>query len=425
MLEPASLRTFLEGRMPAALDRLRRMVGINSFTENLDGVARLARLTADDFAPLGFTAECVRSTNPAWGDHLFLTRPGRTPRSLLLISHLDTVFPPDEEARNGFRWQPEGDRVYGPGTIDIKGGTVMIWLVLSALQAQAPGLFADITWRVGLNSSEETFSPDFGEVCRQRCDRHTLAALVFEGEGRDDRGRPLLVVARKGRVAWQVTVAGRGAHAGGKHAHGANAIVQLGAVLPRLAALTDYSRHLTCNVGTVRGGTGLNRVPHEAVAEGELRAFSPEVFAAAKTALQSLAGPGEVRSAADGFPCSVRVDITSETRPWPRNPGSDGLCDLWRRIGEDVGYHLAPEERGGLSDGNPLWDLVPTLDGLGPWGDNDHCSERSADGSKLPEFVAVSSFVPKAVINTLAIARLIETGCPPVGPLGPACVSEQ
>ena len=66
-----------------------------------------------------------------------------------------------------------------------------------------------------------------------------------------------------------------------------------------------------------------------------------------------------------------------------------------------------PEERGGLSDGNLLWDGVPTLDGLGPWGDNDHCSERSPDGSKLPEFVQVSSFVPKALLNCVAITKLV------------------
>ena len=49
---------------------------------------------------------------------------------------------------------------------------------------------------------------------------------------------------------------------------------------------------------------------------------------------------------------------------------------------------------------------MPTLDGLGPWGDNDHCSERSADGAKLPEFVDVSTFVPKAILNTTAIQAL-------------------
>ena len=64
------------------------------------------------------------------------------------------------------------------------------------------------------------------------------------------------------------------------------------------------------------------------------------------------------------------------------------------------------QERGGLSDGNLLWDSVPTLDGLGPWGDHGHCSERSADGTKLPEYVEISSFVPKALLNTVAILKL-------------------
>jgi glutamate carboxypeptidase len=67
------------------------------------------------------------------------------------------------------------------------------------------------------------------------------------------------------------------------------------------------------------------------------------------------------------------------------------------------------QERGGLSDGNLIWDAVPTLDGLGPWGDNDHCSERSADGTKEPEYVEVSSFVPKALLNTIAILKLAGT----------------
>jgi glutamate carboxypeptidase len=63
-----------------------------------------------------------------------------------------------------------------------------------------------------------------------------------------------------------------------------------------------------------------------------------------------------------------------------------------------------------LSDGNHVWNQCPTLDGLGPSGDNDHCSERSADGSKLPEFVLPASFVPKATVNVLALARLAAVG---------------
>jgi len=385
------------------------MVGINSFTANRDGVNRLARFTADAFAPLGFVAESVPSVNPAYGDHLVLTRRGTSGQSIALISHLDTVFPPEEEERNHFRWQPEGDRIYGPGTHDIKGGTAMMWLVLEALRAKAPDAFESVTWKLFLNSSEETLSHDFGVLCRARFDSGTMAALVFEAEGRlgDER---LMVLARKGRATWRATVIGRGAHAGSRHRSGANAAVQLGLTLQRIAALTDHSRDLTFNVGTIAGGTVLNRVPHEAVAEGELRAFTPDVFNAAKAALLALSGPGEVRAVTDRFPCEVRIEILSESRPWPRNPGTDRLASLWEETGARLGQRVGGDQRGGLSDGNFLWDAVPTLDGLGPWGDNDHCSERSADGSKLPEYVEVSCFVPKAVLNTTAILRLIQAG---------------
>jgi glutamate carboxypeptidase len=409
MQNTGSLKGFLNGELPKALELLRQMVNINSFTANREGVNRLSRFTAECFAPLGFSSEFVRSTNLAWGDHLVLTRRGRSSRSIAMISHLDTVFPPEEEARNEFQWRPEGDLIFGPGTTDIKGGTVMMWLVLSALRAQTPKVFEEMNWKLILNSSEECFSPDFGEVCRRQFDSGTLAALIFEGEGREGK-EGQMVIARKGRGTWRVTVSGRASHAGGRHTHGVNAIVQLGLTLQRVAALTDYSRDLTFNVGTVSGGTVLNRVPHEAVAEGEFRAFTADIHAQAKKQLLALAGPGEIKSPGDGYACDVKAEILDECRPWPRNAATDGLYELWREAGEELGTPVGCEARGGLSDGNLIWDAVPTLDGLGPWGDNDHCSERSPDGSKLPEFVEVSSFVPKAVLNTLAILKLVSQG---------------
>jgi len=282
----------------------------------------------------------------------------------------------------------------------------MIYLDNNATTQVAPEVFEAMTWKLFWNSAEERFSPDFGEVCRSRLDRDTLAALVFESEGRFGAER-LVVVARKGRGTWRVTVTGRGAHAGAKHQHGVNAIVQLAHTLQRIAALTNYRQDLTFNVGTVSGGTVLNRVPHEAFAEGEFRAFTPQVYADAKAALLALAGPGEVRSPVDRYSCDVKVEILTESRPWPRNPATDQLATIWQQAGTNLGIPVNVEERGGLSDGNLLWDAVSTLDGLGPWGDNDHCSERSADGSKLPEFVEVSSFVPKAALNTVAILKLL------------------
>lgn len=406
MLNSAAWKACLDLKLPAAFDMLRRMVEINSFTGNPEGVNRLGAFTAECFAPLGFSAEFVPSSNPAWGRHLVLTRPGRSGSSVAMIAHLDTVFPPEEELRNHFVWSVEGDRLFGPGTHDIKGGTVMMWLVLSALREESPAAFEAVTWKLLWNSSEEEYSPDFGDVCRARFDAGTLAALVFEAEGRAGN-ETLLVAARKGRGTWRATASGRGSHAGGGHDRGANAVVQLGRTVQRLAELTDYASGLTFNVGTIAGGTGLNRVPHTAEARGEFRAFTPDAYARGKAALLALAGPGDVRSPADGFPCQVKVEILTESRPWPRNPGTDRLIEIWQRAGRELGQPVGSEERGGLSDGNSLWDAVPTLDGLGPWGENDHCSERSADGSKVPEFVLASAFVPKALLNLAAILELI------------------
>ena len=264
-----------------------------------------------------------------------------------------------------------------------------------------------ITWKLLLNSSEECYSPDFGDLCRKRFDPGTLAALVFEAESRLGTEH-LLVVARKGRATWRVTASGRAAHAGGKHNQGANAILQLGQTVQKIAALTDYSSDLTFNVGSIQGGTVLNRVPHQAVAEGEFRAFTPDVYARARKSLLDLAGPGNVRSLSDQFPCQLLVEVLHESNPWPRNPGSDRLLQLWQQAGSELDLLVGPEERGGLSDGNLIWDAVPTLDGLGPWGDHDHCSERSPDGSKVPEYVEISSFIPKAMLNVVAILKLVE-----------------
>jgi len=127
--------------------------------------------------------------------------------------------------------------------------------------------------------------------------------------------------------------------------------------------------------------------------------------------LLALAGPGEVRSLTDGYPCQVNVEILSESRPWPRNAKTDRLMGFWRQAGNQLSLPIDAEARGGLSDGNLIWDVVPTIDGLGPSGGNGHCSERSPDGSKLPEYVRLSSFVPKSALNALAILKLFaETG---------------
>ncbi len=404
----AALRRHVEARLPHALGLLEAMVAVNSFTGNADGVNRLGDLTASAFADLGLAAERVPSADPRHGAHLVLRRDGRSGRRIGLVSHLDTVFPPEEEAAHGFRFRADGDRLYGPGTVDIKGGTVMIYMVLDALRACAPAVFEALGWEVLLDAAEETMSRDFGALLRQRLvdpDAPSLACLVFEGCRRqgDDW---LVVTQRKGMATARIVVTGRGAHAGGAHGQGANAIVQLARLIDRAAALTDPARNLTVNVGVVTGGTVTNRVPHHAEARLEVRADSPDVLTDALARLAALADTTDVATADGAFICRAEVTIEHTMPPWPRNDGTERLYDIWAAAAAAVGLAAAPEARGGLSDGNWTWSDVPTLDGLGPHGDNLHCSEHDPARGKTAEYASLSSFVPKAVWNAAALCRL-------------------
>jgi glutamate carboxypeptidase len=398
-----NLREILESSLPEALEFLRELVGINSFTANAAGVNANAAVIAEKFAGLGFRA--TRVAGPAGlGDHLFLEANADAGRPVLaLVSHLDTVFPAEEERRNAFRWRREGDRIYGPGTNDIKGGTALVWLQLAAMREA--GLFDAAHWIVALNACEETDSTSFGEACARMLPAGTRACLIHEADGGEGE-RFSVVAARKGRATFTVRVEGRGAHAGGGHARGANAIVQLADVVTCLAALTDYASDVTVNVGVIAGGTVNNRVPHEATATLEMRAFDADAYERTKAAILAMTGEGSLRSA-EGYACRVNVTLNDETPPWPRNEETDRLVDLWRSAGEAIDLRVAREARGGLSDGNVLWQRFPTLDGLGPRGGNAHCSEQSADGGKEQEWVDAASFVPKAELNVAAIARLL------------------
>ncbi|MCB9135000.1 MAG: M20/M25/M40 family metallo-hydrolase [Anaerolineales bacterium] len=401
----APYRDFFENNLPHYLDILRQMVEINSFTANSDGVRALADLTANVFSPLGFHAEYVPSANPEYGVHLVMKRNGKGDKKLAFVSHLDTVYPVEDEIHNDFHWREEDERIYGPGTVDIKGGTVMIYMILEAIRQFQPDVFETTNWYVLLNASEETMTKDFGQVALSHLPGDTLACLIFEG-GIVRNGGMKLVTNRKGMAVYRVTTEGKSAHAGSSHPQGANAIAQMAHIVLAIEEMTDYEKNLTFNVGKISGGTVTNRVPHFAEIRVEMRTFETEVFEDGLAKMFALQDRADVTSK-DGYPCKVMVELLSRTEPWNPNPGSDRLLEIWQEAGDKLGMKVGREIRGGLSDGNLLWHKFPTIDALGPDGGNAHSSERSADGSKDQEYVTVSSFVPKAWVNTVAVLKIL------------------
>lgn len=386
--------------LPEALRHLRTLVDINSFTANTAGVDAVAARTAELFAELGFEAEFSSCTTEGTGQHVFLRRRGRGGDPIVLVTHSDTVFPAEEELKNDFRWdeRPDEGRIYGPGVIDNKGGTILIWLILRTLREASPELFEQTHWLIASNAAEEITGDDFAKQTAVRCDGHAKAVLVFEGGPVDERGWHI-VTSRKGRSTWKLSVEGKAAHAGSQHAVGINAIDALALVLPSIAAWTSAAEERTVNLGHIEGGTVVNRVPHEAMAEWECRAVTPAALAAADDFFASLSGKAENGAI-------LRAERTGHTLAWPGGSEVEALFKHWGDAAARMQLTAISVPRGGLSDANHLWQLGPTLDGLGPWGGNAHCSERSADGTKLPEYLETSSLVPKTVMNVLALLTL-------------------
>ncbi len=401
----ASMKEYLNSQMTGYMAMLHSMVEINSYTNNPAGIHELSGLTASLFEPMGFAPEMVPSVNPQCGSHLVLSRNGTTPRKIGCVSHLDTVFTAEEEKTNDFRWRMEGDRIYGPGTNDIKGGTVVMYMMIDALGRFFPDVFRELTWVLLFDATEESESDDFGLLCRERLKDNCPACLVFEGGDRDS-DNDVLVTSRKGRAVFRVTAHGRGAHSGTDHHKGASAIMQMAEAVRRIEGLTDYGRSLTFNMGTIRGGTELNRVPHYCEAWVEMRALDPEVFNEGVSGMLSIDGLSTVKSADGSFSAGLKVELMRKNPAWPENPGTNRLLECFRAAGKLMGAGIIAEARGGISDGNLIWDQVPVIDGLGPAGCNAHCSEWSADGSKDQEYALASSFVHKSLLCALGILEI-------------------
>ena len=283
---------------------------------------------------------------------------------LLVLGHLDTVWPHGTLARLPFR--VERGRAYGPGAYDMKAGLVII---LEAIEEADRGRRA---LRVFLTADEEmgsrTARPHLEAVARG-----AAAALVAEpamaGGG--------LKTARKGLGRFRLTVTGRAAHAGTNRADGRSAIEELAHQVLRLHALTDDERGISVNVGVVRGGTTENVVAARAEADIDVRVSHAEDVALIE---ETLAG---LEPVLDGAVLEVSGGWTRP--PLEPSPGSALLFARARAVGLELGLDLTEGSSGGGSDGNLVGALgVPVLDGLGPEGGGAHADDEHVLIESLP-----------------------------------------
>lgn len=372
----ARLLDWLAGQQQAMQDLLQKVVDIDSGSRDEAGVTAVAQALRERLEAAGVAVRF--EPVPGYGVLLHADVPGPSEGApILLMGHMDTVYPAGTVARRPFR--VEDGRAYGPGVADMKSGLVLNAFVAEAF-ARCGGLRVPL--KLFFSCDEEIGSP----ATRERImDVARGARAVFNAEPGRVSGN--LVTSRKGSMAVEFEVEGVAAHAGINHAAGASALEALARKLIVLHALTDPATGVTTNVGVVHGGIVPNMVAPHAKAELDVRytaGTDPDML------LERIRAIIEEES----LP-RTRGRITESRRTLPMAPTPDALLDLYRRGAQSLGFDVQGEFTGGAADSGLTASVgVPTLCGTGPVGGHAH-TER--------EYCELATFVPRAQAVALAV----------------------
>ncbi|WP_242394095.1 M20/M25/M40 family metallo-hydrolase [Anaeromyxobacter oryzisoli] len=374
----ADALAWLAGQRAAMEGLLERLVAHNSFTQHRAGVEAIANLAAGELRTYGLEARLHSSHR--FGPHVLFS--GRAPGApVFLLGHTDTVFAPG--TFEGFRRQ--GDRGYGPGVFDMKGGIAVLLFGLAA--ARRAGLLDRVPLRGILVSDEEVGSPESQPLIRAHA-AGAACALCFES----GRAGDLIITRRRGVGAVRAEATGVAAHPGNDPDKGRNAIWSIARFVDRVQALTDPSRGVTVSVGLVSGGTTRNTVPARAACEVDLRFEATADGEALFEAIESIAAEAAVPGT------SIALARDGWRTPLERTPESSALAkaygDCQRQSG--LGLGEAPLAGGGSDACTTGAAGIPSIDGLGPRGSGFHTTA---------EVVELSSLVPKAT----ALLRFLAT----------------
>jgi len=291
----------------------------------------------------------------------------------LLVGHCDTVW--ETGTLDTMPVIEKDERLYGPGTYDMKGGLVNILFALRAIHTL--GLQLEVTPVVLINSDEEIGSCDSMRHIKRLAKVSERVFVLEPALGPSGK----LKTARKGNGFFEIRVLGRAAHAGLEPERGASAILELSMVIQRLFALNDAERGVTVNVGTIDGGLRTNIVAPESRATVDIRVLTIADARRIETEVLSLEAttPGT----------ELVISGTMNRPPMERTPGNQHLWKLAEAAGKKLGLDLQQGTSGGGSDGNVTSLFTPTLDGLGPMGDGAHASHEHVVVRSLPERAAL------------------------------------
>jgi glutamate carboxypeptidase len=365
----------------AMISGIQRWVEVESPTSDKSAVNRMIDIVQSDVADLPVTVERVPGKD-GFADNLIVRNQNAGGSAgILIMSHIDTVHPIGTLS-GPLPFRRDGDKLYGPGLFDMKGGA---YLTLEAFRQVTTAKSAKLPITYLFTPDEEVGSPTSRHLIESEAKR---SRYVLVTEPARDGGK--IVTSRKGVGRFEVKATGVPAHSGARHQDGRSAIKEMARQVLTIEDMTDYARGVTTTVGVIAGGTAPNVIPQHCHITVDLRVRDEAAGAEFEAKISAL----------EPFDPGVKLEVTGGMNrpPFEKSTAIDVLFRHAQAVAKSIGLDLRDTEMtGGGSDGNFTAALgVPTLDGLGIDGDGAHTEW---------EHGLISSIEPR----TLLMRGLLET----------------
>jgi len=357
---------------------LKELIEINSYTKNIDGVNKNGELYIKKFEELGFKTTVFDRSKAGFGNHLLFESNKKEGKKLLLLGHIDTVFPPG--TFEGFREDDEW--IYGPGVCDMKGGNMVMVEALREVAKEKEIFNIDVF----LVSDEEIGSDDSYKFSKDLGSKYDYC-LVFEAAGSNGE----IVTARKGIGTYYIDIEGVASHAGNHYSKGINANLEAAHKLISLTELTNLDEGTTVNVGKIEGGIGANTISPKAHLALEVRFTKKSERDRVLNSIHEITHKHFIKGIKATLSGRLQRDVMEE---------NEAQLKFIKQIEIWTNKKIKTEKRGGGSDANIIASTgCITLDGFGPYGDGDHTVNERALKSSYYERIDEVSKILKGFLN--------------------------
>ena len=378
------IESYLEEKMPEMNSLLEELVNIDSGSYNKEGVDKVGKIIREKFDEIGMNVKVHRQ--PELGNHLEIKSEENSEPKIIIIAHMDTVFPEGEAEKRPYK--VIGDKAYGPGVSDEKASHVSVLYAIKALMENGSDAYKNV--HLIFNSDEEVGSRTSKAIIKEAAEGKAFSLVVESGRPGD-----AIVTERKGIGRFIFDVKGKSAHAGVEPERGISAIEELAHKTIKLQNLNDLEKGLSVNVGLIKGGISSNTIAPEAQAQVDVRVKNMDQAGEITRKITDIANDEEVTG--------TTTELTGRIGrpPMEKVDGTEELVEAIRSVGKEIGMSIQEVSTGGGSDAAyTSIEGVPTVDGMGPLGEFSH--------SETDEYVDLKTFPKRTALLAKTIERLTE-----------------